>query len=342
MQSLQSFRILVSNRPHLPAKSSNLRQIFFTGGKWTGRGGSSRLQPNRRVELTPAEPNILPEGNGRLIGPIFFTVGFTGSCLSLAAIWEYENMRKKALQFKQKATGWIQRQQNLKHGDLRNHMNHWWNSQTEEQKLFYGILLANATVLLAWRIPSLKNFMTLYFCSNPFARAVCWPMVFSTFSHYSFLHFGANMYVLQSFMNATAHSMGKEQFLGFYLSAGVVSSLASHIFKTALRMPGLSLGASGAVMGVLAYFCSQHPNALLQVAFVPGFTFTADSGLKALLSFDAIGLVMRWKLFDHAAHLGGALFGLFWSYWGQKEIWGRRVHFLQVWHEFRTGTRSDK
>jgi rhomboid-like protein len=37
--------------------------------------------------------------------------------------------------------------------------------------------------------------------------------------------------------------MGKEQFLAFYLSAGVISSLASHIFKTALRMPGISLGA---------------------------------------------------------------------------------------------------
>lgn len=30
-------------------------------------------------------------------------------------------------------------------------------------------------------------------------------------------------------------------------------------------------------MGVLAYFCSQHPDALLQIAFIPGFTFTADS-----------------------------------------------------------------
>ncbi len=37
--------------------------------------------------------------------------------------------------------------------------------------------------------------------------------------------------------------MGKEQFLAFYLSAGVISSLASHVFKTALRMPGISLGA---------------------------------------------------------------------------------------------------
>lgn len=38
-------------------------------------------------------------------------------------------------------------------------------------------------------------------------------------------------------------------------------------------------------MGVLAYFCSQHPNALLQVAFVPGFTFTADSVSFISLNF---------------------------------------------------------
>lgn len=35
-------------------------------------------------------------------------------------------------------------------------------------------------------------------------------------------------------------------------------------------------------MGVLAYFCSQHPNALLQIAFIPGFTFTADSVISML------------------------------------------------------------
>lgn len=35
---------------------------------------------------------------------------FSGSCLALAAIWEYENMRNKALRFRQKATGWIQKQ----------------------------------------------------------------------------------------------------------------------------------------------------------------------------------------------------------------------------------------
>nr|CAG4647124.1 EOG090X07NR [Megafenestra aurita] len=321
----------------LPCNNCILWVIRFC--KWGARTGSSRLQA-RKVEFTPADVHKVPEGNARLLGPILFTVGFSGSCFAAASIWEYENMRTKALQFRQRATGWIQRQQ-AKHGELRNHLNLWWRNQTEGHKLFYGILLMNTTVLFAWRIPRLKDFMVSYFCSNPFARAVCWPMVFSTFSHYSFLHFGANMYVLHSFMNATTQSMGKEQFLGFYLSAGIVSSLASHVFKTALRMPGISLGASGAIMGVLAYFCSQHPNALLQIAFIPGFTFTADSGLKALLCMDTVGLIMRWKLFDHAAHLGGALFGLFWSSLGQERVWNQRVNFLQVWHNFRTGTRPE-
>lgn len=32
--------------------------------------------------------------------------------------------------------------------------------------------------------------------------------------------------------------------------------------------------------------------------------------IKAILAFDMAGVVLGWKLFDHAAHLGGALFGM--------------------------------
>jgi hypothetical protein len=41
-------------------------------------------------------------------------------------------------------------------------------------------------------------------------------------------------------------------------------------------------------MGVLAYFCSQHPGALLQIAFIPGFTFTADSVSIVNINLDAL------------------------------------------------------
>ena len=102
-------------------------------------------------------------------------------------------------------------------GEVRNEVNRWWNSLRDERKLCFTIIAVNAAVLGCWRIPSLKPYMVKYFCSNPFSRkqsnyrnikalllmfcvvgAVCWPMVLSTFSHHSLLHFGANMYVLNS------------------------------------------------------------------------------------------------------------------------------------------------
>nr|CAG4641768.1 EOG090X07NR [Eurycercus lamellatus] len=318
----------------------HLRRIFLSGGRLISRQSRSSFQP-RRVEFTPQlNPNSSSQGNGpRLLRPFLFTLGFSGSCFTMAAIWEYEDMRSKALEFKQRSYGWVQKKsRDHKLGDFRNHLNIWWQNISPADVMFYGILFANTLVFLAWKIPSMQNFMSAFFCTNPFARAVCWPMFFSTFSHYSWWHFGVNMFVLHSFTNVAMNSMGKEQFLAFYLSAGIFSSLGSHVFRTISRTPGLSLGASGAIMGILGYFCSLNPDALLQVAFVPQFTFTADSGLKALLCFDTFGLLMRWKMFDHAAHLGGVLFGLFWFYFGQQNIWKQRIGLLQIWHNFRNGT----
>ena len=34
-------------------------------------------------------------------------------------------------------------------------------------------------------------------------------------------------------------------------------------------------------------------------------------GLYGLMTFDALGLLLGWKVFDHAAHLGGVLFGMY-------------------------------
>lgn len=53
------------------------------------------------------------------------------------------------------------------------------------------------------------------------SEALCWPMLLSTFSHYSLFHMAANMYVLWSFSSSIVNMMGKEQFMALYLSAGV-------------------------------------------------------------------------------------------------------------------------
>jgi rhomboid-like protein len=43
-------------------------------------------------------------------------------------------------------------------------------------------------------------------------------------------------------------------------------------------------------------------------------------GVAGMVAFDIIGLLFRLKLFDHAAHLGGAAFGYFYYYNG-SDIW---------------------
>jgi len=198
-----------------------------------------------------------------------------------------------------------------------------------------GIIAANVVVFLGWRVPALQSTMVRYFCSNPTKKNMCLPMLLSTFSHYSAWHLAANMYVLYSFSTAAVMVMGREQFMAFYLSAGVTSSFASYIHKMAVGRGVSSLGASGAIMGMLGLVCTQFPNTHLAILFLPMFTFTAGSAIKVLVAADTAGILFGWRLFDHAAHLGGALLGIAYCKWGHEYIWSKREPLVRMWHEIR-------
>lgn len=126
---------------------------------------------------------------------------------------------------------------------IKQDIKNWWQSLAPGERIFAPILALNLIVFGLWRIPRFKPLMLKYFCSNPAGKAICWPMVLSTFSHYSLFHLAANMYVLHSFAHGSVHSLGQEQFLGMYLSAGVFSSFASYLYKALTNKPGMSLGA---------------------------------------------------------------------------------------------------
>lgn len=74
--------------------------------------------------------------------------------------------------------------------------------------------------------------------------------------------------------------------------------------KVATGRYGPSLGASGAIMTVLAAVCTKIPEGRLAIIFLPMFTFTAGNALKAIIAMDTAGMILGWKFFDHAAHLG--------------------------------------
>ncbi|XP_028283502.1 presenilins-associated rhomboid-like protein, mitochondrial isoform X2 [Parambassis ranga] len=288
-----------------------------------------------------------------LFKPLMFTVGFTGCSFGAAAILQYETLRlrvqtakdeeeaEKLIQGSQDMAYWhdwwsqlssFQRQLIL----VMSVVDDFWSSLSEGQKMVTGIIAINAAVLCCWRIPSMQRSMIKYFTSNPVSKTKCLPMVLSSFSHYSIIHLVANMYVLWTFSSGIVSLLGKEQFLAFYLSAGVISTMFSYMCKTVAGGFYPSLGASGAVMAVLAAVCAKVPEAKLGIIFLPMVTFTAGNALKALVAIDSAGLIMGWRLFDHAAHLGGALFGVWYVAYGYKLIWRKREPIVKLWHDMRS------
>jgi rhomboid-like protein len=176
--------------------------------------------------------------------------------------------------------------------------------------VIFGITAVNLLVLGGWRVRGWRPFMTRYFTSSPVSKSICLPMLFSTFSHNTVTHFAVNMFVLYSFGNTSVSVFGKEQFLAFYLSAGVFASLGSLAFKVLTGITQGSVGASGAILGIIASHCLLFPHSQIQIIFLPFFAFSAATALKGVMVMDFLGMVLRWSFFDHAGHFAGALFGM--------------------------------
>ncbi|CAL1298123.1 unnamed protein product [Larinioides sclopetarius] len=246
-----------------------------------------------------------------LIKPFIFTVTFSGCSFVACTVWQYEEMRIYAQNmFGSHSHPYRPRSPEYKRSEFRRQINAWWNAQSEGEKVAMAILGINLCVFLFWRIPVLQPFMMKYFCASPALRGSCLPMFLSTFSHYSFFHLAMNMYVLYSFSNGAVGFFGKEQFVAMYCSAG-------------------------ALMAILSSICFQFPEIPLQIVFLPFFTFTASNAIKAIMALDFVGLVAKWRLFDHAAHLGGAIYGILYLNYGTKYIWNNREPIFSFYHKLR-------
>jgi rhomboid-like protein len=315
-----------------------------------GRRGDEIKTNIRDYKLTPSEVFQSPThiGEGTIIKTGLFAIGFTAVSFVGASIWEYEKIRTKAINALRSSNpmDWIRRHQNAvserqKETNgviqrLKRDVNRFWSQLTPGDRVWVPILTLNVIVFGLWRVPAMKSFMLKHFASNPAHQGLSLysSMLLSTFSHYSLFHIFSNMYVLRSFSGAV-NTLGYEQYIAMYLSAGILSSFTSYAFKVLTKSPGFSLGASGAIMAVLAYVCAQHPNSKLQIIFIPDFQFSAGSAIQCIMLFDLAGLIFRWRLFDHAAHLGGAAFGLFWSTYGKDKIWPQRESLIGLWHQYR-------
>ena len=94
-------------------------------------------------------------------------------------------------------------------------------------------------------------------------------LITSQFLHGGFLHVAGNMLFLWIFGNNVEDKLGHVKFLIFYLACGILAGLSQWFFSAYSVVP--SLGASGAIAGVMGAYILRFPQAEILTLVPLGF-----------------------------------------------------------------------
>ena len=137
----------------------------------------------------------------------------------------------------------------------------------------------------------------------------------SIFMHGGWAHIGGNMLFLFIFGDNVEKAFGHVRYLAFYLIAGLVASLAQVYSDPQSILP--SLGASGAIAGVLAGYLVLFPTNRVRVLvgyFVTSVPAIFMIGLWALIQFAngfaSTSISAQTGGVAYMAHVGGFIAGL--------------------------------
>ena len=199
-----------------------------------------------------------------------------------------------------------------------------------------NLIIINALVMLMTFInePLMVRNFALYLPTSPFWK--WWQPVTHMFMHDGFFHLFFNMYTLFIFGSVLERVWGPKKFLLFYFvtgigaalvhmgvqwwqySSGIASlgeaSIAVNDVAQMLFIP--TVGASGAIYGVLMGYAMLYPDSIMSLMFPPismkaKWFVLIFAGIELLLGISATGTGVA-----HFAHLGGLIFGfLLIMYW---------------------------
>ncbi|HSM73554.1 MAG TPA: rhomboid family intramembrane serine protease, partial [Desulfobacterales bacterium] len=136
------------------------------------------------------------------------------------------------------------------------------------------------------------------------------------FLHGGFWHLLGNMWSLYIFGDNVEDHLGPLRYLGFYLLCGLVSGLTHMLLNVGSNVP--TIGASGAIAGVMGAYFLLHPRAriltLIPIFFIPYFVEIPAFfflGLWLLLQFlNAASSQAGMTGIAWWAHIGGFIGGM--------------------------------
>lgn len=203
-----------------------------------------------------------------------------------------------------------------------------------------NIIIINVLIMIMTSLN--ENFMyetfALFYPTSPFFH--WWQPVTHMFMHGGFWHLFFNMYTLYIFGSVLERVWGTKKFLIFYFVTGIGAALIhtgvewmqmQSYMSQAAEGSGAALsaihavkmtptvGASGAIYGVLMGYAMLYPDSVLTLIFPPismkaKWFVLIFAGIELLTGVTGTGGGIA-----HFAHLGGLIFGflLIW-YWKKK------------------------
>ena len=181
-----------------------------------------------------------------------------------------------------------------------------------------NLIIINALVMVMTALN--ENFMyekfALFYPTSPFFH--WWQPLTHMFMHGGFWHLFFNMYTLYIFGSVLERVWGTKKFLTFYFVTGIGAALVNIGVQYLTGSFALTVGASGAIYGILMGYAMLYPDSMLTLILPP-------VSMKAkwfVLIFAGIELLLGISNnpadnVAHFAHLGGLVFAflliMFWK-----------------------------
>ncbi len=182
--------------------------------------------------------------------------------------------------------------------------------------IFFGLQLMLSSVGTTDRTSSLGDVLTFYLGLRPILvieKFYIWQLFTYMFLHGGFLHIFLNMYALLIFGIPVEQAWGSRRFLFYYFFTGIGAGIIILIINTALGGVNYitpTIGASGAVFGLLLAFGLLFPDAEILIFFIipmrAKFLVMLYGGIELYSLISSSGQ----SPISHAGHLGGIVFGL--------------------------------
>ncbi|HTO94127.1 MAG TPA: rhomboid family intramembrane serine protease [Bacteroidota bacterium] len=135
-----------------------------------------------------------------------------------------------------------------------------------------------------------------------------WQLITYMFLHGGFWHIFFNMLMLWMFGMELEYTWGSAKFLTYYLLCGVGAGVANLLVAPLLGQVAPTVGASGAIFGVLIAFGMLWPDRPIYVYFL--LPIRAKYFIAASIAIELFtGITGSSDGVAHVAHLGGAAVG---------------------------------